>query len=64
VDFVECVRELAGGYSMVRPLVEPLLSILATMLRELACLTKRVLDIVEICRRLILWLDSLPPWLL
>ncbi len=36
------------------PLVEPLLAILATMLRELARLTKQVLDIVRpepVCRR-------------
>jgi transposase len=40
----------------VKPLVEPLLAILATMLSELARLTKQVLDIVRreaVCRRLI-----------
>lgn len=40
---------------LVMALVEPLLSILATMLERLARLTKRVLDIVreeEVCRRL------------
>lgn len=54
-DFVERVRELVTCDSEVTPLVEPLLSILVTMLRELTRLTKRVLEIVrkeEICRRL------------
>jgi len=54
-DFVERVRDLTGGDSELRPLVEPLLATLATMLRELARLTKQVLDIVrkeEVCRRL------------
>jgi transposase len=54
-DFLERVRELAGGDATVTPLVEPLLEILATMLREFTRLTKRVLDITrkeEICRRL------------
>jgi transposase len=54
-DFVEHVRELTGGDSEVTLLVEPPLAILVTMLRELARLTKRVLDIVrkeEVCRRL------------
>lgn len=54
-DFVERVRDLTGGDSELRPLVEPLLATLATMLRELARLTKQVLDIVrkeEGCRRL------------
>ncbi|MGZ9103200.1 MAG: IS110 family RNA-guided transposase [Rhodoplanes sp.] len=54
-DFLERVRELAGGDATVTPLVEPLLAILATMLREFTRLTKRVLDITrkeEICRRL------------
>jgi transposase len=53
--FAGRVRELAGGDAMVMPLVEPLLTILATMLKEFARLTKQVLDIVrkeEICRRL------------
>ena len=51
----ERVRELAGGDATVTALVEPLLAILATMLREFTRLTKRVLDITrrdEICRRL------------
>jgi transposase len=49
------VRELAGDDAGVTPLVEPLLAILATMLRELARLTRQVLDIVrheQTCRRL------------
>ena len=49
------VRELVSADAMVMPLVEPLLTILATMLREFALLTKQVLDIVrkeEVCRRL------------
>lgn len=43
-DFVERVRELAGDASDVKPLVEPLLAILVTMLRELVRLTKLMLD--------------------
>jgi transposase len=53
--FAERVRELAGADAHVRPLVEPLLAILATMLREFARLTQRVLGIVRkenVCRRL------------
>jgi transposase len=53
--FADRVRERAGGDGLVMPLVEPLLAILATMLREFARLTKQVLDIVRpepICRRL------------
>jgi transposase len=53
--FAQRVRELAGTDALVMPLVEPLLAILATMLRELARLTKQVLDIVrteKVCRRL------------
>lgn len=53
--FADQVRELAGDDAMVMPLVEPLLTILATMLREFARLTKQVLDIVrheQACRRL------------
>ena len=49
------VRELAGGDPLVMPFVEPLLVILATMLDQLARLTKQVLDIVraeKVCRRL------------
>jgi len=54
-DFVERVRELAGGDSELTPLVEPLLAILVAMLREFARLTKLVLDTArkeEVCRRL------------
>jgi transposase len=53
--FADRVRELAGGDAAMITLVEPLLTILTTMLRELARLTKQVLDIVRkeaICRRL------------
>ena len=53
--FADRVRELAGGDASVMPLVEPMLTILATMLRELERLTKQVLVIVrdeKVCRRL------------
>ena len=53
--FAGKVRELVGTDPAVMPLVEPLLSILATMLEQLAHLTKQVLDITRgeaICRRL------------
>jgi transposase len=53
--FADRVRELAGGDALAAPLVEPLLAILATMLREFTRLTKQVLDIVRkemVCRRL------------
>ena len=53
--FAGRVCELAGTDAMVMPLVEPLLTILATMLREFARLTRQVLDIArkeEVCRRL------------
>ena len=53
--FAGRVRELAGDDVALQPLVEPLLAILATMLDQLARLTKQVLDIVrgeEVCRRL------------
>ena len=53
--FAGRVRELAGDDAAVMALVEPLLAILATMLDQLARLTKQVLDIVreeEVCRRL------------
>ena len=49
------VRELAGSDVTLQPLVEPLLAILATMLDQLARLTKQVIDIVrgeKVCRRL------------
>jgi transposase len=53
--FAGRVRELAGDDALVMTLAEPLLAILATMLGQLARLTKQVLDIVrkeEVCRRL------------
>jgi transposase len=53
--FAGRVCELAGADPVVMPLVEPLLTILATMLEEFARLTKQVLGLVrqeEVCRRL------------
>ncbi len=53
--FAARVRERAGGDTHVMQLVAPLLAILATMMAQLARLTKQVLDIVrqeEVCRRL------------
>jgi transposase len=53
--FAERVRDLAEGDPLVMPLVEPLLAILATMLDQLAHLTKQVLSIARkeaVCRRL------------
>jgi len=53
--FATRVRELTEGDALVMALVEPLLAILATMLGQLARLTKQVLDIAhgeEVCRRL------------
>jgi len=53
--FAGRVRELAGGDAEVMTMVELLLSVLSTMLREFARLTKRVLDIVRkeaVCLRL------------
>ena len=53
--FAERVRDLAGDNPAVRPILDPLLTILATMLEQLARLTKQVLAITrqeEICRRL------------
>jgi transposase len=53
--FAGRVRELASGDPVVMRLVEPLLAILATMLDQLARLTKQVPDIVreeKVCRRL------------
>jgi transposase len=52
--FAGRVRELAGDDVALKPLVEPLLAILATMLDQLARLTGQVLDIArgeEVCRR-------------
>jgi transposase len=53
--FAGRVRELAGDDPTVRPIVEPLLAVLATMLGQLARLTKQALAITrreEVCRRL------------
>jgi transposase len=53
--FADRVRDVAGADPVVVPLVEPLLTILGTMLAEFARLTKQVLDLVrkdEVCRRL------------
>ncbi|KRB31433.1 transposase [Mesorhizobium sp. Root695] len=53
--FAGRVRELAGTDPVVMPLVEPLLTILATMLGEFVRLTKQVLGLVrkeQVCRRL------------
>ena len=53
--FAERVRDLAGGDPLVMTLVEPLLTILATMLDQLAHLTQQVLGIARkeaVCRRL------------
>lgn len=52
--FADRVRELAGADPAVAPLVDPLLAVLATMLREFGRLTRQVLDAVrgeENCRR-------------
>lgn len=46
--FVDRVRELADGDVEVTAMVTPLLSVLSTMLKELAGLTKQVLDIVRV----------------
>jgi transposase len=54
-DFVERTRELTADDPVLTHLTEPLLTILTTMLREFAKLTKQVLDIVRdepVCRRL------------
>jgi transposase len=53
--FADRVREMARDDNMTNPLVEPLLAILDTMLREFARLTRQVLDIVRrenVCQRL------------
>jgi transposase len=53
--FAGRVRELAGEDAFVMGLIEPLLTILATMLEQFSHLTKQVLDLVrkeEVCRRL------------
>ncbi len=54
-DFANRVRDLCPQTSAVRPMVEPLLTILATMIAQLDRLTREVLTIVRhdpICRRL------------
>jgi transposase len=53
--FARRVRDLVRDDLSVKPLVEPLLAILAIMLEQLARLTRSVLDITrgeEVCRRL------------
>jgi transposase len=53
--FAGTVRDLVADDATLKPLVEPLLAILTTMLEQLARLTKQVLDIArreEVCRRL------------
>jgi transposase len=53
--FADRVRELVGADAEAMVMVEPLLSILGSMLKEFARLTHQVLDIVrkkEVCRRL------------
>jgi transposase len=54
-EFAARVRELVGTDALLSASAEPLLTIIAAMTRELAQLTKRVLDIVRdepVCRRL------------
>jgi transposase len=54
-EFAARVREMAGGEPELMAMIEPLLAVLASMIEELARLTRRVLDIVEhekTCRRL------------
>lgn len=53
--FADRVRELAGDDTAIMPLVEPLLAVLGTMLREFVRLTRHVLDVVreeKVCRRM------------
>lgn len=53
--FCDRVRDLAGADAQAKALVEPLLTILETMLREFSRLTKQVVDLVrkeDVCRRL------------
>lgn len=53
--FADRVRELIGADTVIMALVEPLLAIVATMLREFGRLTKQVLNIArkeQVCRRL------------
>jgi len=54
-DFAPRVREMARGQPELMAMLEPLLAVLASMLDQLARLTKQVFDIVKnekICRRL------------
>ena len=54
-DFATRVREMVGNEPELTALLEPLLAVLASMLEELARLTRRVLDIVKhekTCRQL------------
>jgi transposase len=54
-QFAERVRALAASDPVLTALVEPMLTIITTMVRELARLTKQVLDIARdepVCRRL------------
>jgi len=54
-DFIVRARELIAGEQTLASMIEPLLEILGTMLREFARLTKQVVTIVRdepICRRL------------
>ncbi len=58
--FAGRVRELAGGDAEVMAMVEPLLSVLSTMLREFARLTNRVLDIAGLLLVLrSIWADKM-----
>ncbi|MGH8866186.1 MAG: IS110 family transposase [Burkholderiales bacterium] len=54
-DFVERARELTADDPVLTRMTEPLLTILTTMLREFARLTKQVLDVARtepVCRQL------------
>jgi transposase len=54
-DFATRVREMAGNEPELMAMLEPLLAVLASMIEQLARLTKRVLDIVKTkatCRQL------------
>ena len=54
-EFATTVREMAGDRPELMAMLEPLLAVLASMIEQLARLTRRVLDIVkheETCRQL------------
>jgi transposase len=54
-DFATRVREMVGNEPVLMAMLEPLLAVLASMIEELARLTKQVLDIVKnekTCRQL------------